>query len=312
MPAEPRAPERLQKALARAGLGSRREIERWIRAGRLTVNGTVAELGTRIEPRDQVKLDGRPVRRGTDPEAQVFLVHRSTGEDLRESRAGAAVEAPLDRLPKRYGRRYIAVSPMPQMDGGLELVTSDGELAERLQRSVRGLPCEFSVRVHGEFGPEVLARILAGELDSGARLEVLRCDAGGGEGSNRWYELEAVGASGRDVRLLFERQGALVSRVLRTRLGSVRLGRELGRGQFRRLEPAEVATLITGPVEAEPAPPESLQSEPALPASRARPAAQAARPRAGNAAPRRARAPVKPTGSRKSRPSPRGRPGRGA
>jgi 23S rRNA pseudouridine2605 synthase len=247
MAADSAGPERLQKALARAGLGSRREIEGWIRAGRLTVNGAPAALGTRIEAADQVKLDGRPVRRGAEPNDQVFLLHRSTGESLRAAREDAVIDPLLERLPRRSGRRYITVSPMPRMDGGLELVTSDGALAARLQRAVRSLPCEFSVRVHGEFGAEVLERILVGELDRGSRLQVLRCEAAGGAGSNRWYEVEALGASGRDIRQLFERQGALVSRVLRTRLGAVRLGRQLARGQFRRLDPQEVQSLLEPP-----------------------------------------------------------------
>jgi 23S rRNA pseudouridine2605 synthase len=170
------------------------------------------------------------------------------------------------------------------MDGGLELVTSDGALAARLQRAVRSLPCEFSVRVHGEFGPEVLERILAGELDRGSRLQVLRCEPAGGAASNRWYEVETLGASGRDVRQLFERQGALVSRVLRTRLGAVRLGRQLARGQFRRLDPAEVRSLF----EVTPTP---------APASAPTPSAAAT-------------AQVTAPGSRRSRPSPRGRSGR--
>lgn len=292
MTADSSGPERLQKALARAGLGSRREIEGWIRAGRLTVNGALAALGTRIAAHDQVKLDGRPVRRGASPSAQVFLLHRSTGEDLREAREGATVDPLVERLPKRSGRRYIAISPMPHMDGGLELVTSDGALAERLQRSVRALACEFSVRVHGEFGAEVLERILAGELDSGSRLQVVRCEAAGGEGSNRWYEVEAVGASGRDIRQLFERQGALVSRVLRTRLGSIRLGRELARGHFRRLDSAEVASLTEQP------------------AATTAATAAAASPAAASNPPVAAGRGVSPAGNRKSRPSRRGRSGR--
>ena len=244
--------ERLQKMLARAGLASRREAEAWIRAGRLTVNGTVAELGARVAPRDEVRLDGRVVRaRAAEAGARAFLCHRSPGEPLRapalpasEPGARAPRAALLERLPRRLGRRFIAVSPMPRVDGGLELVSSDGALAMRLQRAVHALRSEFGVRVRGELSAAQLEGIRAGVLDSGARLAVERCEAAGGEAANRWYTLGVQGASGKQVRQLFERQGALVSRVLRTQLGAVRLERSLARGQFRALTQEELRGLL--------------------------------------------------------------------
>ena len=230
------APERLQKLLANLGLASRREVEAWIRAGRLSVNGVVATLGTRATAADQVKLDGRLVRtRAAPASGHVFLCHRSPGEMLTTLTA---------RLPSRAGRRFIAVSPMPRVDGGLELVTSAGALALELQRRVHALSSEFGVRVRGELGESQLAGVLDGELDSGAHLAVERCEAAGGEGANRWYTLGVRGASGKEVRQLFERQGVLVSRVLRTQLGPVVLERALGRGQARELAPQELAALL--------------------------------------------------------------------
>jgi 23S rRNA pseudouridine2605 synthase len=254
--------ERLQKMLARSGLASRREAEAWIRAGRLTINGAPATLGARVAPGDQVRLDGRLVRAREAAPARAFLCHRSPGEPLAApaavaSAAAAAEAGPagtgrarqlrpalLERLPRRAGRRFIAVSPMPRVDGGLELVTSDGELAARLQRGVHALASEFGVRVRGELNDSQLQGILAGALDSGAQLAVERCEAGGGEGVNRWYTLAARGASGKEVRQLFERQGALVSRVLRTQLGPLSLGRSLARGQFRELSEEELHALL--------------------------------------------------------------------
>jgi 23S rRNA pseudouridine2605 synthase len=251
--AAPQAPERLQKLLARTGLASRREAEGWIRAGRLTINGVVAALGARVLPRDKVHLDGRLVHtRVADSGPRAFLCHRSPGEPLATPAADASAPTPrpalLERLPRRAGRRFIAVSPMPRVDGGLELVTADGELAARLQRGAHTLMSEFGVRVRGELNDTQLQGILGGALDSGARLEVERCEAAGGEGANRWYRLAARGASGKQVRQLFERCGALVSRVLRTQLGPVRLERALGRGQFRELSAEELRALVA-PVE---------------------------------------------------------------
>lgn len=241
------SPERLQKLLSRAGLASRREAEAWIRAGRLTVNGTLASLGARVGPNDQVRLDGRLVRAPQPARGHgVFLCHRSPGEPLSDEtqQDAAARPALLARLPRGAGRRFIAVSPLPRIDGGLELVTADGALALRLQRGVHLLGCEFSVRVRGELRPEQLSAILGGELDSGARLHVERCEAAGGEGSNRWYQLAVRGASGKEVRQLFERQGALVSRVLRTQLGPLRLERALARGRCRELSAEELTALL--------------------------------------------------------------------
>jgi len=230
------AAERLQKILSRAGLASRREVEGWIRAGRLTVNGEVATLGTRAQAGDELKLDGRRIRAATGAGmARVFLLHRSPGEALDET---------LTHLPRRAGKRFIAVSPMPRVDGGLEVVTPDGELALKLQRRVHALVSEFSVRLRGELAEAQRAGVLSGTLDSGAQLAVEGCAAAGGEGANRWYTLRVRGASGKEVRQLFERQGALVSRVLRTQLGSLAMPRTLGRGQLRELEPNELVELL--------------------------------------------------------------------
>jgi 23S rRNA pseudouridine2605 synthase len=256
------AGERLQKYLARAGFASRREAEAWIRAGRLSINGQPATLGARVGSHDEVRLDGRIVRAqaASAAAARAFICHRSPGEPLQASRAEAEprvpdhmheAEAPrsalLERMPRRAGRRFIVVSPMPLPDGGLELVTADGELAARLQRSVRGLSSEFGVRVRGELSEAQLQGILGGSLDSGAQLAVQGCEAAGGAGANRWYTLVANGASGKDVRQLFERQGALVSRVIRTRLGALSLERGLSRGQFRELSAEELAALTANP-----------------------------------------------------------------
>jgi 23S rRNA pseudouridine2605 synthase len=250
--------ERLQKVLARAGLASRREAEAWIRAGRLTINGTVATLGARVAAGDELRLDGRVVRARATTDARAFLCHRSPGEPLTEPagpRGPSATEtappgsrrAPMaGRVPRRLGRRLIAVSPMPRADGGLELLAADGELAAQLQRGVHALTSEFGVRVRGELSELQIRMLLAGELDSGAHLAVERCQAAGGEGANRWYQLTIRGASGREVRQLLERQGAQVSRVLRTRLGPLALERSLGRGRFRELSPEELRALLAG------------------------------------------------------------------
>lgn len=241
--------ERLQKMLSRLGIASRREAESWIRAGRLTINGVPAALGARVGLADRIQLDGRPVRASESAgPRRAFICHRSPGEPLiAEAAAGGTAGRPplTERIPRRAGRRFLAVSPMPQIDGGLELVTSDGELAARLQRAVHALVGEYGARVRGELSEEQLRGILGGTLDSGAALAVESCEPGGGEGANRWYTLRSRGASGKQVRQLFERQGALVSRVLRTRLGPLSLARSLARGRFRELTDAELDAVLS-------------------------------------------------------------------
>lgn len=238
--------ERLQKLLASLGLASRREAETWIRAGRVTLNGAVATLGARVGARDEVRLDGRPIRRHAPASrAAAFLANRSPGESLQQP-GESGHESLIARMPARSGRRFVAVSPMPRIDGGLEIFSPDGEVAARLQRAARQVEAEFRVRVHGELPPGRLANVLTGQLDSGERLAVLRCEAAGGEGSNRWYAIVTRGASGKAVRQLFERQGATVSRVLRIRFGALTLDRTLPRGRSRALTDAELAALLPG------------------------------------------------------------------
>lgn len=244
------AGERLQKVLSQLGLGSRREAEAWIRAGRLTVNGKPAILGMRVGAQDQLKLDGRTIRRMHAPASQpVFLCHRSPGEPLLPARTGsgaAEVSANLsmaERLPRRAGRRFMSVSPMPTVDGGLELLTADGALAERLQRAVHGLEMEFSLRARGELTDLQQQSIQEGALDSGARVRVTLLEPAGGEGSNRWYRLIAVGSSGNEIRQLIERQAVTLGRVLRTRLGAIELPRTLPRSHWRELTAEELVAL---------------------------------------------------------------------
>lgn len=251
--------ERLQKVLARLGLASRREAEEWIRAGRLSINGRPAQLGMRVGPADRLQLDGRPIRQPPQARAArpVFLCHRSPGEPLlADSRtaADAAVTSPAgrtsmstsvaSRLPRRAGVRFVSVSPLPTVDGGLELLTADGALAARLQRAVHALESEFSLRVRGEINAQQEQGVRGGQLDRGATLRVVTLEAAGGEASNRWYRLVTVGASGNDIRQLFERQGVTVVRLLRTRLGPLSLPRELPRSRSRELQPPELQSLL--------------------------------------------------------------------
>jgi 23S rRNA pseudouridine2605 synthase len=246
------AAERVQKILARAGLASRREAEEWIRAGRVTINGEPATLGSKAQGSDQLRLDGRLIHKAPANRAATWICHRSPGENLTQPEGDAEQDAEgrtavSQRLSRRVGRRYIAISPMPRIDGGMELLTSDGELAARLQRAVRTMLLQFSLRIRGELSAEQIEGIMEGALDSGERLQITACEPTGGEGSNRWYEVDTIGANGRELRSLFERQGATVSRVLRVTMGGLKLERTLGRGQVRQLSADEIDALLREP-----------------------------------------------------------------
>jgi 23S rRNA pseudouridine2605 synthase len=225
----------------------------------------------RVAPQDQLRLDGRAIRQrasiAASERAGVLLCHRSPGQPLlppRSSRRPAeiapqAVEgepplpaaAPLqsfaERLPRRLGRRFISISPLASVDGGLELLSADGTLAARLQRAVGALPMEFSLRVRGELSEAQQRAIREGALDSGAVLQVQGLEAAGGEASNRWYKLITVGASGAEVRQLIERQAVTLTRAIRTRLGTLGLPRTLARGHWRALTDEELSALLGSP-----------------------------------------------------------------
>src|SRR5688572_17583969 len=235
--------ERIQKVLARAGVASRRQVEEWIRAGRVAVNGVPATVGAQIDPRDKVTLDGRPVRLGeADSAARVVIYHRPPRVNL--SRADDPFAAKLfSQLPKRAGRRWIAVSPLPPNDSGLELLTSDGTLAQGLMRKLNELPIAFAVRVRGEPRLEQLDYLKSGVLADGDPMRIESVELAGGVASNRWFDITAIGGRARDLHRLFDNAGLQLSRVMRVALGPLKMDRGLARGRTHMLSPVETEEL---------------------------------------------------------------------
>jgi 23S rRNA pseudouridine2605 synthase len=237
--------ERIQKVLAAHGIGSRREVESWIAAGRIAVNGAPAEPGQPVGPRDDIRLDGRRLRIDWRDEGTVaaLVYHRPAHERLRED-ADEAARSSLERLPRPPGGRWIPLSPLGVGEGGLELFVNDGALAAAIMRATDKLSSEFSVRVRGEFDesriPEILAAA-ADDPDCQGRLELI--EPTGGEAANRWARAVAVGLRPRDLRRIFERCGLEANRILRTRFGPIALDRRLSRGLSRRLTDGELAAL---------------------------------------------------------------------
>jgi 23S rRNA pseudouridine2605 synthase len=232
--------ERIQKVLARAGIGSRRQVEAWIKEGRLAINGQRAQPGAHIGPQDRVTLDDRPLRlREADSDTRVVILHRAprrAGDDA------TAMDTQL-QLPKRAGRRWVSVSPLPPNDGGLELLTSDGDLAQGLMRRLAELPVEFAVRVRGEPQPEQMERLQSGDLGEGERIDVQKVEPAGGEGYNRWLRLVIRGGRARDVHRLCAASGVELSRLIRTGLGPLTMDRTLARGRSRALAASEMNEL---------------------------------------------------------------------
>lgn len=239
-------PERLQKLLASAGVGSRREIEGWISAGRVSVDGRVARLGDRASPAEQVRVDGRLVAlRKAEAPVRVILYHKPIGELVTRSDPGGRPTV-FSHLPPLRGGKWAAVGRLDINTSGLLLLTDSGELANRLMHPRFEVLREYSVRALGRLSPEQRRRLLSGvELEDGRaafeRLETLGSDAG----ANRWYRVALREGRNREVRRLFEAVGLRVNRLIRTGYGPVYLPRDLEPGRWRELEPRRVGELLS-------------------------------------------------------------------
>jgi 23S rRNA pseudouridine2605 synthase len=236
---------RLQKALAEAGMGSRREIDGWISAGRVQVNGQVAILGQRVGPADRIRVDGQEVRRRTAraPRLQVIAYNKPEGEIVTRK---DPEERPtiFRRLPRPKSGRWISVGRLDINTSGLILVTNDGELANRLMHPSREVEREYAVRILGAVPDATLERLIEGvDLDDGpARFDSIV--PSGGEGANHWYRVTLREGRNREVRRLWEAVGCRVSRLVRTRYGGVSLGPRLFTGSWRPLTDEEINGLL--------------------------------------------------------------------
>lgn len=237
--------EKLQKVLARMGVGSRRAVEQWIKEGRIRVNRQTATIGDRIALTDKVELDGRWVRLKASEEMRkrVLIYHKPAGEMCsRHDPEGRRTI--FEALPPVRGKRWIAVGRLDFNTSGLLLVTTDGELANRLMHPSSNIEREYAVRVTG-----ILSEALIGRFKQGISLEdgVARFDDvwdAGGEGVNHWYHVILREGRNRAVRRMFESQGLRVSRLIRVRFGAIGLPRFLRAGKCKELEKHEVCDLL--------------------------------------------------------------------
>jgi len=237
--------ERLQKWLAGKGLGSRREIERWISAGRITVDGEVAALGAKVEGTERVCVDGKPVRVSErEVKDRTIIYHKPPGEICTRSDPQGR-KTIFKSLPRVLGARWISVGRLDYQTSGLLILTTDGELANRLMHPSSELQREYVVRALGELDDAALAELRKGVvLDDGkARFESIELSSG--EGANKSYLVSVREGRNRIVRRLFEKVGCRVNRLMRVRYGPISLPRDLRPGKYRELNEHEIAELVT-------------------------------------------------------------------
>ena len=235
---------KLHKVLADAGVGSRREMEELILAGRVSVNGEPAHIGQRVGSNDVVRVNGKPVARtNTRKPPRVILYHKPAGEIVSHDDPGGRANV-FARLPKLKIGKWLSIGRLDLNTEGLLILTTSGDLSNRLLHPRYGNEREYAVRVLGELGPEQRQSLLDGvQLDDGpasfGMIEFL-----GGEGSNRWYRITLNEGRNREVRRMFESVGLTVSRLIRTRFGDIVLPTNLRRGRWEELDPKLVSALM--------------------------------------------------------------------
>ena len=239
------SPERLHKVLARAGIGSRRRIEEWIKAGRVNINGRTATVGERVSVSDHITLDGKRINLNASMPSRmrVLAYYKPAGElTTREDPEGR--HTVFDNLPGIRKGRWIAVGRLDLNTSGLLLFTNNGELANRLMHPSSEVEREYAVRILGGVNDVMINNMLSGvELEDGtARLKQVT-DAGG-TGANHWYRVVILEGRNREVRRLFESQGIKVSRLIRVRFGCYSLPKHKRQGQYWELNKQEVDSLF--------------------------------------------------------------------
>ncbi len=229
--------ERIQKILSRAGYGSRREIERWVAAGDILVNGVVATTGQAIDENDKVVLRGQVLKLASKLQArpQVLLYHKKAGEICSrhdpENRPTV-----FDNLPQLNSGRWIQVGRLDINTDGLLLFTTDGELANRLMHPSYEIEREYAARILGNVTDEILQNLQHGVMLEDGMAKFTRIRFEGGEGANKWYHVVLNEGRNREVRRLWESQGLVVSRLRRIRYANVELKRSLRAGNYEEME----------------------------------------------------------------------------
>lgn len=226
--------QKLQKVLAALGQGSRRELEQWIAAGRVTVNGEVAHLGHRVAEADVIAVDGRKLAIGSSDPSRVIVLNKLAGLVCsRHDPEGR--RSVFDALPGLHRGRWISVGRLDMQTTGLLVLTTDGALAHRMMHPSTGLDREYAVRVDGRLDELQLKALTAGVVVDGERRRFSDVKYYDGSGRNHWYHVVLMEGRNREVRKLFEAVGVQVNRLKRVRYGPIVLPSRLKRGAFGEL-----------------------------------------------------------------------------
>jgi len=230
--------EKLQKVLANAGVGSRREMEKWIEHGRISVNGKLATLGDRVEAEDQIRVDGRPLDRSSDKQVCRVLMYNKPEGELCSRSDPEGRPTVFDRLPNIKNGRWIAIGRLDLNTSGLLLFTNDGELANRLMHPRHEVEREYAVRVFGEVTNQHINQLKKGvELEDGmAKFTQIHKRPGDDESLNSWFNVTLSEGRNREVRRMWESQDLQVSRLIRVRYGLLELQKRLPQGAWVELE----------------------------------------------------------------------------
>jgi 23S rRNA pseudouridine2605 synthase len=237
--------EKLQKALANNGVGSRREMERWIQEGRVSVNGKMATLGDRVAVTDQIRVDGHLIARSVEKSTCRILMYNKPEGVLCSRNDPEGRATVFERLPKIIADRWIAVGRLDINTSGLLLFTNDGELANRLMHPRHEIEREYAVRIFGDVTPQMLRVLQKGvELDDGmAKFTHIHVRPTDDESQNQWFNVTLSEGRNREVRRLWESQGVQVSRLMRVRYGNLELQKRLPQGAWIELDLVRVNEL---------------------------------------------------------------------
>ena len=235
---------KLHKVLAEAGMGSRRDMEELIVAGRVSVNGEPAHIGQRIMPTDQVRINGKPVKRKlASKPPRILLYHKPTGEIVSHADPEGRPSV-FDKLPPMKTAKWLAVGRLDFNTEGLLLLTTSGDLANRFMHPRYSVEREYAVRVVGELSEGMRQKLLQRRRTRRRPGQFPAHPDGGGEGTNHWYHVALAEGRNREVRRMFEAAGLMVSRLIRTRHGPIALPKGLKRGRWEELEDNEVRGLL--------------------------------------------------------------------
>ena len=237
--------QRLQKVLSMAGLGSRREMERWIEQGWIKVNGNIASIGDSVGPRDKLYVKSKKIKNplSSTKRTRVILYHKPIGEICSRSDP----EHPktiFDNLPTLKQGRWVQVGRLDINTSGLILLTDNGDLANYLMHPSRQFEREYAVRIHGQLSENNIQSVLDGVMLEDGPAKFKSVTYQGGEGSNQWYHVVICEGRNREVRRILQTQNVEVSRLIRIRYGDIHLPRNLSRGKYTELDHKQTEALL--------------------------------------------------------------------